>query len=281
MNILKPTTLVATGTILMATSLGQAAHAGQLHNGWNYGIDSFLDGSPSAGSTYEIYGMAIKERADSIYVAINANLGLGGVRNTRAADNNVGYGDVFFNFSGQSFADANGTDELFGVRFAPNNDSKVALGVYSNVSATSVTGSNAGYDTLPAYYAASRGRFNQPNTLGTDMPTAEDAYDYLGTGQINNVIESGTRLGDVTSLATSDLTQEGLDFSQFGASGSETFGFSFDRSLLPNGRYIAHLLEECGNDGVAVESVPEPAAMAGLVLLGMTFAGARLRQQKT
>ena len=31
---------------------GQAAQAGQFHNGWNYAIDSFSDGS--GGSSFEI-----------------------------------------------------------------------------------------------------------------------------------------------------------------------------------------------------------------------------------
>jgi hypothetical protein len=90
----------------------------------------------------------------------------------------------------------------------------------------------------------------------------------------------------------------GLDFGQYGAVGDYTFGFSFDRSLLPEdgGDFIAHLVAECINDGMAllgqlpsvtrvdtpdpVQEAPEPALASGLLLLGSLGVLKRRTQQK-
>jgi len=267
---------------------GQAANAGQLYNGWNYAIDSFNDGS--GGEAYNIRGMALKEEGSSIFVALTGGTPLTGVSNSRAADGNIGWGDLFFNFSGTNFQSAQGN--VFGIRFAGTNDSGVAsTGVYAGVTGKSVTLENHGYGSLKQYYNSG---FNKTNTLGTDLPTTAAVYSYLyptnvaSTPTTSNtpilpVIGSGTKIGDINILASSALT--GLDFGHFGAVGSQTFGFSFDRSDLPagGGNFIAHLFLECGNDGVALagtlSEVPEPTGILGLAVVGMLGSASWLRRK--
>ena len=257
---------------------GQAANAGQLHNGWNYAIDSFEDGS--GGQSYNIRGMALKEEGSRIFVALAGGTPLGGVNNGSAADGNIGWGDLFFNFSDTNFQAAQG--DVFGIRFASANDSGVAeTGVYAGVTAKSVTSENHGYNSLKQYYNAG---YNKTNTLGTDLPTKAAAYSYLdptSVAPILTVINSGTKIGDI--LDSSALT--GLDFGHFGAVGTHTFGFSFDRSDLPaeGGNFIAHLFLECGNDGIALAGtlteVPEPTGILGLAMVGMLGSASWLRRK--
>lgn len=281
----------AAASVCLISATGQQATAGQLHNGWNYGIDSFNDGS--GGASYEIKGMAVKETTDSVFVAITGGMPLAGVANSGAADGNIGWGDMFFNLSGKNFQTASNQSSLFGIRFAGTNDSGAATtGVYKNVQAKSVTGDNHGYGSLKQYYDYG---WNQPNTQGTDLPTAQAAYNYFypaavasnpttGNTPILNVIGSGTKLGDITMLASNALSAAGLDFGHFGATGTQTIGFQFSRSLIGSGDYIANLFIECGNDGVALsgnlKDVPEPSSMAGLALVGLTAAGSVLRKRR-
>ena len=277
-------------TLAGAAAIGvigaQSAQAGQLYQGWNYGIDAFGDGS--GGSIYEIKGLAIKETSEDIYVAISANLPLAGVSNAYATNHNIGWGDLFFDFGGGTFNQANSS--LFAVNFAAGTDSAASqTGVYSNVTAKSVGLNNQGYGTLQSYYGAG---WEKDNTFGTDFATKESLYSYYAgntTGAdttINNVIGSGTRLGDISFLSHEQAAAEGLNFDNFGAVGQEQITFKFNRALLPTKAYIANLLLECGNDGVALsgsltdrsaQSVPEPGAIAALVVFGLL--GTRLRRQ--
>lgn len=272
----------AAASVCLISATGQQASAGQLHNGWNYGIDAFGDGS--GGSSFDIKGIAIKETDDSIFVALTGGMPLTGVADSVAADKNIGWGDLFFNFSGTNFQTASSTNSLFGIRFAGTNDSNAATtGVYKNVSAMSVTGVNHGYGSLNQYYNSG---FDKANTLGTDLATKQAAYNYFGqTTPIMNVIGSGTKVGDITMLTSSALTAAGLNFGHFGAAGSQTIGFQLSRSLLDSGDYLANLFVECGNDGVALAgnltSVPEPSSMIGLALVGLSAAGSMLRKRRS
>jgi len=275
---------------LMASN-GQQANAGQLYNGWNYGIDSFTDGS--GGEAYNIRGVAIKETSDSIFVALTGGTPLTGNTESGAADGNIGWGDFFFNFTGKDFKSASDSNSLFAVRFAGTNDSKAAsTGVYQNVQGASVTAENEGYTNLKWYYDWGWG---QGNTQGTDLPTASSVYNYyygntVGSNPTNsntpilNVINTGTKVGDITSLTASALASAGLDFSHFSAVGSQTIGFKLDRSLLPSGSFMSNIFLECGNDGVALAgtltAVPESGNTMGLVALGVLFAGSQLLKRR-
>ena len=262
---------------------GQAAQAGQFHNGWNYAIDSFSDGS--GGSSFEIKGMAIKETKNNVFVALTGGMPLVGVEDSVAAGGNIGWGDLFFNFSGKNFQAASASNNLLGIRFAGTNDSgAAATGVYTGVSAKSVSGSNHGYTSLDWYYDAG---FERPNSQGTDLPNAQAVYDYFYPASVAtdpnenntpllNVINTGTKVGDVVALT--DLSS--VDFAHFGADavGTHTIGFKFDRSLFGSGNYIANLFLECGNDGIALE-VPEPVGLVTFAALGLMGSGLLRRKQ--
>ena len=263
---------------------GQAAQAGQFHNGWNYAIDSFSDGS--GGSSFEIKGMAIKETKNNVFVALTGGMPLVGVQHNGAEDKNIGWGDLFFNFSGQNFQAASASKSLLGIRFAGTNDSgAAATGVYTGVSAKSVSSINQGYTSLDWYYDAG---FEGPNSQGTDLPDAKAVYNYFYPASVAtnpqrsntpllNVIKTGTKVGEVVALT--DLSS--VDFAHFGAVGTHTIGFKFDRSLFGSGNYIANLFLECGNDGIALEDVdvPEPVGLVTFAALGLMGSGLLRRKQ--
>lgn len=281
---------------LMGVTVPQA-NAGTLHNGWNYAIDSFNDGAEGniigANSTYEMYGMAVKEdtQSNSIFVAINANLPITGASDNYAADKHIGWGDLIFNFSGDNLKTANASGNLFGIRFTENSNSGVSsVGVYNNVTLKSVTKENSGFTNLThhADHVSSRG-----GTASMGDLAYNDSYfdgQTSGTHTVLNSIKTGNLLGGINLI--NDFTGLGLDFANFSAIGSQTFGFSFDKSLMPVGEFVANLFAECANDGVALlgefavasvppgdVSVPEPSTMLGLMALGLTFAGSRARKK--
>lgn len=288
MNIQKQiTTLLGTAaaTVSIVAGMGQVAEAGTLYKGWNYAIDSFNDGSNGvtvgANSDYEFYGMAVQEDADNLYFAFNANLGLDGAAYHRASGGHIGWGDLFLNFSGNDFLTAQGNGDLFGIRFAENSDSNVGLGLYSGVTAKSVAQENAGFRNLNHHknYVASKGG---TATLA-DLAQTDPYFTQTGKWTVLNSIDSGTRIGDVNLIE--DVSGLGLDFGNFGATGDRTFAISVDKSLLPEGDFIASIFAECANDGMAlagnIASVPEPTATIGLAVFGLTFFASkrRLRRQ--
>jgi hypothetical protein len=278
------TAVVIVGATAISLAGSQAAQAGQLYQGWNYSIDAF--GDASGGSTFDIKGLAIKETSSDIFVSISGNLPLLGVANSNSTDHNVGWGDLFFDFGGGTFNQANGN--LFAVNFAAGTDSNVPqLGLYGGVTAKSVGLQNNGYSTLANYYGAG---WERTNTFGTDFATKESMYSYYAgstTGAdtvIKNVIDSGTRLGDISFLDAQAAAAEGLNFANFSATGQTQITFKFDRALLPSEAYIASLFLECANDGTALsgeltQSVPEPGAIAALSIFGLLAARLRRRSE--
>lgn len=287
-------------SVLAICVTGQQAHAGTLYKNWNYSIDAL--GDNSGGDAYEIKGLAIAETPDSIFVALTGGMPLTGTPAKEAVDGNIGWGDLFFNFSGQDFQTASDRLNLLAIRFAGTNNSQAAsIGVYKNVSATSDTAENAGYNSLKQYYNYGWGK---PNTFGTDLPTQKDAYTYLygasvashptiSNTPILNVIGAGIKIGDINFLDASQLSLEGLDFNKFSSQGTQTIGFKFARSLFPQegGSFVSHVLLECGNDAVAVlgkldampeslpQSVPEPSEAAGMAVVGLTLVTTKLFKQ--
>lgn len=280
--MMKKAALVA-GTVALASVMSiQAAHAGTLHQGWHYSIDAA--GDSSGGSIYDIKGLAIKETADDIYVSISANLPLAGISSPHATDQNVGWGDLFFDFSGGTFNEANANQSLFAVNFATGTDSGAPeIGVYGSVSAKSVGKQNNGYNSLRSYYQ----NWERPNTMGDDLATKAEVYSYYAgntTGvntRIHNVINSGSRLGDISFVSEQEALDAGLDFAKFNAIGDEQITFKFNQALLPNAAYLSHLFLECANDGIAIsgetKDIPEPGAIAGLAAFSLL--AARLRRR--
>src|SRR4028119_981253 len=241
------------------------ATAATLSDGWNYAIDSFNDGvteTQFGGGAFEFYGLAINETSDQVSIAINSNLSLAGFADSAAARGNINYGDLFFNFSGQNFNTASATNSLFAVRFADGNDSDVATtGVYKDVTAKNVTQTNSGFSNLNQYNTIVASQGKTPS-LG-DLAATDPYFEQTGNNTILTSIATGTKVGDIEFLTAVTLSALGLNFAQFNAVGSQTIGFSFNKSLLPAAEYIANFIAECANDALAIKGkfqpVPPPA----------------------
>ncbi|MEG4275472.1 MULTISPECIES: PEP-CTERM sorting domain-containing protein [unclassified Microcoleus] len=270
----------------------QKATAATLSNGWNYAIDSFSDGVTGdqiGGGAFEFYGIAIKETSDTAFIAINSNLSLAGYADPLAQRGNINYGDLFFNFSGQNFNTANTNGTLFGIRFAAGNDSSVATtGIYSNVTAKNITQINSGFSNLSQFNTVVASQGGTPS-MG-DLAATDPYFEQTGNWTVLNSIAAGTKVGEIIFLTPATLSALGLNFGQFNAVGSQTIGFSFNKSSMPSGNYIANFLAECANDAIAIkgsfeqgsaEPVPEPATifgtLAGFAILGIGAAKRKIK----
>lgn len=252
-------TLLA-GACTLATCAAIAAPQAAQAQTWNYGMDSSYDGTgPKFGggfgvgplSHYEAFGMAYTADDETVTFAFNANFGINGRHYSGAADNNIGWGDFFLNLEPtQTFQAAKAAGNVLGIRFADSNDSEIGgsqTGVFRSISTTNVTQDNSGWSNYGGYK-------NYVNNQGgsvehIDGMSAQGGQDYLGThGQ--NVLSGGTKIGDIAVLTGSALANLGLDFGSRGGVGTDTFGFSFARSLLPGGQlnWLAHVMAECSND---------------------------------
>lgn len=276
--------LLTSTTLLM----NQPAQAGTLQNNWNYALDSYNDGVSGGqvgGGIFEFYSLALRETDQEIIFAINANLPIEGDSSSWVRNGSISYGDLFFNFSGTDFNSAN--SNLFAIRFSPFNDSGVSeLGVFNQVTATNVTAVNDGFSSLASYNNAVQSQGGIPSQ--GDL-SATDAY-FDQNGLILNSIASGTKIGEINRLSPVELANFGLDFAQFGATGSHTLGFSFAKSLFPSGNFLATLFAECANDGMTLqgtltatrepENVPEPSVIFGLVTTGLIFGSLQVNRNR-
>lgn len=260
---------VGHGAIASAPAQGQTLNWAYTYDSPNDGYGSGLLGS---NSSYELYYAATASDGDRLYVAFNSNMPFAGVAAPRAQQGLVSWGDVFFNFSGQTFTEANVAGQLFSVRFVPTNDSGVPeLGLYSNVTAKSVTAFNLGFQNLRLYRNRVTGAGGTPS-LGV-LPADTSYFDQDGPGF--NVMDTGTRIGDVQALTDVQLGSLATGLGRY------TYGFSVERSLLPTGEFFAHLFAECINDGVVFQSmntppapkeVPEPSTLLSIGLAGGAIA---------
>lgn len=256
----------------------------------NYGIDSINDGYNNGvigeDSSYEFYGMAIMEDGDNIVVALNANMSLAGVEAPAAEDGIISWGDLFFNMSNDNFNTASNNSSLYAIRFAQSNNSGVStLGVYSNVTAQSVTSINSGFSSLSSYNTAVE---NVGGTPSLAQFSADTPY-FDQTAPVQNVINTGTFVTGINMLSSTQLSGLGFDFQQFGATGRETIGFSFDKTVLPAGDFIANIFAECANDGMIIagriehssEPVPEPLSILGSIAgVGLILRRQRSKRQQ-
>ncbi|MFM7425525.1 MAG: XDD3 family exosortase-dependent surface protein [Elainella sp.] len=296
----------AVGTVTVGTvtvgilASAQQAQAGTFHNGWNYSIDSFNDGTEGRiigeNSKFEFYGMASKQTKDKVYFAFTSNLSLNGYDDAGALNKKISYGDLFLNFTNPtSFNQADG--KLYGVRFDNTNDTRFTsqrtvtsgrrtrtitetkapeLGLYQNVTTTSYTTRNRGYSS-PDHHTKTVASYKGQASYG-DLAANTSYFDNSKAALTN--MASGSFLGGIQAIA--DFKGLGLDFANFNTKGTYTFGFSIDKALLPNGKFVANLFAECGNDGMVLTGeltdVPEPSVMAGLAVVGLTVAASRVKK---
>ncbi|MCW6038704.1 PEP-CTERM sorting domain-containing protein [Spirulina subsalsa FACHB-351] len=297
-----------------ACAMAVPVQAGTL---WNYSWDSFKDGSgdltQNGGtgghgvglkSNFEMFGMAYVEDLvnDTVTFAFNSNIHLDGWKYNGVQNGTIAWGDLFLNLNpDKTFEQVKGTSDLLAIRFSSKNDSGVTggeTGIFSGVTTKNVTSTNSGYSS-----------YNQYNKYVTDKKgtvelidgmTLAESQAYLGTHGHSVINTYQEKLGNITLLDVAQLSTLGLDFSAQAAKdglgtvlGTQTFGFSFARSLLPQGElsWIAHVLAECANDTMGMmgtfadntpvepEAVPEPASLLGLTLGAAALVGAKRRQQ--
>lgn len=248
-------------------------------SGWQYAFDSNTDGmngnywvgtAPGTVNPYDISGMAIKETATSVIVAINGNMKLTGEAEGGVASGQIGYGDLFFNMAGKTFENAMSSGDLFGIHFSSVNASGVQqLGVYSGVQAKTVTDIKQGYTV-----ATSGGLAGGGNSYESQVKTGGGVASYgdltssyfTNNGNDNtfnlNVIDSGKYLNGISFLAQGDVTQQllttGYNANKF--NGTQTIAFEFKKSGI-------------------VQSTPEPASLTGLGIVGLALAGSKRRKR--
>jgi hypothetical protein len=273
--------------IVVAAGIAVVANPSQAKaSPWNYAVAGA--GNGTGGDAYDYRGIAIKEEGDQIFVAINGGMDTQG---TSYNGEIINHADLFLNFSGQNFKEASDAGNLFGVHFATaGSQSGVSeVGVYKNVTAKSVTAQNYGWGNTTAWSNAVGGN----NSYG-DLKS-NDAYfgDQTGSSKILNEINTGTKIGGLFMMDAQQLLANGLNFAaQTGANGekanaAQTLGFRFTRTAdFKAGNFIANLFAECGNDAVAIKSAlgnnaktPEPAAMAGMAIVGGMSLLRRLRRR--
>ncbi|MEB3269759.1 MAG: XDD3 family exosortase-dependent surface protein [Leptolyngbya sp.] len=268
-----------------------------------YTADSVTDGvtggviGGSAVPGFELYGMGYVQRGDRLYVGFSTHLPIGGYDQSLVgvpvAGGSIAWGDLFLNFSGQSFDQALAVGDLYGIRFDAANDSGVPqLGLYRVTTVQSVTALNSGFDSLNQYITTVVQQGGTPDMGAVPL----DGSYFNQTIAMGNAIATGTLLAsDVTFIRDFSAHGFAADFG-FGANlpatGAFTYGFSVGTEKLPLGEFVAHVFAECINDGLAFRgslsavrppasnpgaAVPEPSM--GIALGLVSCLGLRLRRR--
>ncbi len=161
---------------------------------------------------------------------------------------------MLFNFSGLDFTTASNLGRLFGVRFAPTNDSFAPnIGLYGNVKATSVTNINSGFDSLLAYNEHVANYCPPGQNCGASLGDLPANTPYFNQNQSLNAIASGEFLTGITYVSYSELLASG--YNPNWSSGAHTIAFKFDKSAICD-------RGEC-------KAVPEPTSAIGILGLGV------------
>ncbi len=244
---------------------------------WQYEMDSFTDSTESTqtglkagGTSFEIYGMAMKQQGDIVTVSISTNLPLEGGwwPKDGGGELHIGWGDLIFDFSGSKAGGKTGapTGGVYGVHFASNSsnsDSGVSVqGLYEVSNLKSVVDQNHGHPELYSYQSRVLKVGGEPS-LG-EFPV--DGSYFTRWNQADRVptsIGAGTLISELSAPQEYALTD--LDFDLTGAvEGLEpeskhnaskngeiyTISFSFQRTAEMTGDFTAYLFTECLNDGM-------------------------------
>jgi hypothetical protein len=244
--------------------------------GWMYTKDSINDStgiSPEYSSTkvgnayFEIYGLAVRMDNETVTVAINSRLPVGGIPYREVQ---ISWGDIVLDFEGKKY----------GVRFDSSNDSldsSAPVGLYEVTELKSVSKANSGHTNFTTYdkYVT---RGGGAPSLG-DMPNLNNGY-FGNTDKMPTSIMTGIKVADdgFEMLDAAQLAAKGLDFATnlgipasaydpnnpYSSSnkkpanelGEYTIGFSFKRQADMTGEFKAFTFTECGNDGIVMVKEP-------------------------
>lgn len=284
--MVKSLLVVQTTALLLGGWGANMALATSIH----YTADSVSDGVTGAivggpESTFELYGVGYIQQATTLYIGLNTNLPIGGFLDPQVAGGSIAWGDLFLNFSELPFTAAVAAGQVYGIRFDAANDSFVPqLGLYQVLQTSSVSPFNDGFQSLTDYQQVVQEAGGTPAFGAIAI-----ADGYLNSAELpQNIIAQGNLLStDIEFISDFSAAGFATDFgfnTALPETGNHTYGFSIDTTNLPTGQFIAHLLAECANDGIAfvgelfspestrpeAASVPEPAS--GLVLLAIGFA---------
>jgi hypothetical protein len=201
---------------------------------WQYSFDSEKDGvsfGQIGGGDFEIYGVALRETQDEVYLVINGNLPIQGFDSKYAQDGNIGWGDLFINLSKEDFLTQSDKNALFAIRFAETNDSHAEkVGVYADSNAVSVTAENSGFTSWQHYadYVHSQKMIPVLGDFGENQT-------YIHPKISSNVIDKHNFLGEIQFLSMPEL--DDLKYDQKRFAGSVTIAFHFAKRLI---------IDECG-----------------------------------
>ena len=150
-------------------------------------------------SYFEIYGIAVKMDSDTVTVAVNSRLPVGGIP---YHGKQISWGDIVFDFDGTKY----------GVRFDTANDSLAGgneTGLYEVMELKSVTKANSGHTNFTSYknYVARRSGFP---SLG-DLPIVNNGY-FGNRDKMPTSMKSGHKVADIEMLDAAALAALGLDF---------------------------------------------------------------------
>ena len=162
------------------------------------------------------------------------------------------------------------------------NASNGVTGIYQGVTAKNVTSVNNGWGSYSAYdsYVGSK----KGTVELIDGMTLTDSQNYLGNHGYSVIGSAQEKIGDINLLDSAALASLGVNFGEH--TGAQVFGFSFDRSVLPEGNlsWIQHIMAECANDTTggmgSIQDVPEPAGLGSLAVIGMMLGGSALRRRQ-
>ena len=277
--------IIAVGAI----ATGLPVQAGTLINGWDYARDDYsYDGSDASGfsanSRYDIYGIGFKAVGNEIWVGINSSNQLNGI----GTSPNIGFGDLFLDFSNGASTFAQSQGALLGIRFAPNSDNigTIPLGVYTNVTGKSVAANNNGYPDLKNYNDKVKTATGGDSRFGELLWNDPYYAPYTsGSSSLPNVINTGTAFngGGLRYLSSAELADSLFPTTvNLASSNKNILGFAFTLPDQFKGRdFLATLGFDCSNDtiGVKYKAVPVPPAIAGILIAGV-LGGLRAGKRK-
>jgi hypothetical protein len=214
---------------------------------------------------FEIYGIAVRVDKETVTVALNSRLPVGGVMYKGTL---ITWGDIVFDFEGKKY----------GVRFDATNDSldgSATLGLYEVTELKSVSKANAGHTNFTTYdNFVTKGKGEpslgdmsnlgnsyfgdtdpMPTSIKTGIKVAGDGFEMLDATQLAaKGLDFATKLGIPASAYDPNNPYSNSNKKPVNELGEYTFGFKFKRQADMTGAFKAFIFTECGNDGILMNN---------------------------